>query len=218
VSILRLRIECFLTAGLCWIAAAEVKAAHPVGPAGAPSAPELMLYFSQSIGAGGTSAKPKFGLSFSQARQLPNTGDPRSGDAFQHRELIKWQMQAHSDISVELGRRVTYDLTRGAFAAQVSGSTIAIERPTLRNGPAPKPLGARVLEPSRGASDTFQDSARNPWSPQQLAATPLPRAAAIADKTGQPEPARHREPFSSGRAQAKDAGSTPPQRIAKRMN
>jgi len=107
-----------------------------------------MLYISHSIGGGGGGAvgnggftRPTFGLRVEQVRQGGNLGDPEGGDAFSHRELINWQLQAHSnfhiaDMRVQLGHRVTYDVTNQSFGSQGGRSAMQIGIPTLRNGSA----------------------------------------------------------------------------------
>jgi hypothetical protein len=113
-----------------------------------------MLYFSHSIGAGagGGSMRPTFGLRVQQVRQASNSGDPEAGDSMQHRELINWQMEAHSnlhlsDMRVKLGNRLTYDVTQRRFGSPSNRSALQIGIPSLRNGrlnPAQsRPLVAR---------------------------------------------------------------------------
>jgi hypothetical protein len=136
-----------VTTGILWIVAvSHVDAAPHVGfggPGVAPRAPEIMLYFSHSIGggaaAGGGSMRPTFGLRVQQVRQGANSGDPEaSGDPMQHRELLNWQMQGHSnlhssDFRVKLGNRLTYDLTNRRFGSPSARSVMQIGLPTQRN-------------------------------------------------------------------------------------
>ena len=157
-----------VTSGLFWIAASVAADAAPRGgffaPGLAPRSPEIMLYFSHSIGggagAGGGSMRPTFGLRVQQVRQAANTGDPEAGDPMQHRELVNWQMEAHSnlhisDLRLKLGNRVTYDVTNRRFGSPSSRSALQIGVPTLRNSPLspqPKPLFARSSAPTTPAS------------------------------------------------------------------
>jgi hypothetical protein len=164
-----------VTSGLFWIAAAVAADAAPRGeffaPGLAPRSPEIMLYFSHSIGggegAGGGSIRPTFGLRVQQVRQAANTGDPEAGDSMQHHELVNWQMEAHSnlhisDLRVKLGNRVTYDVTNQRFGSPSSRSAMQIGVPTLRNSPLspsqPKPLYARSSAPTPASHDSGRDN------------------------------------------------------------
>jgi hypothetical protein len=148
--------------GLACIAA--VVGANAAPPGLAPRSPAVMLYISHSIGAGGA-ARPTFGLKVDQLRQASNQGDPEAGDGMQHRELVNWQMEAHSnmhisDLRVQLGHKVTYDLTNRAFGSPATRSTMQIGTPSLRNGvfepPQQKPPSAHM--PGSGSSASHGDS------------------------------------------------------------
>lgn len=143
--------------GLFCAVAAMAADAAPFSPGLAPRSPEIMLYFSHSIGAGaggggGGPMRPTFGLRVQQIRQGPNTGDPaEAGDAMQHRDLVNWQMEAHSnlhlsDLRVKLGNKVTYDVTNRRFGSPSERSAMQIGIPSLRNGTPstaqPRPLFA----------------------------------------------------------------------------
>jgi len=135
-----------VSSALAWIAAAATVSAAPPGPGPAPRSPQVMLYFSHFVG-GGAGGRPTFGLKVDQVRQASNLGDPEAGDAWQHRELINWQLQAHSnlritDLRVRLGNRVTYDLTNRAFGSPATHRTVQIGVPGLRNASA-GPVGTR---------------------------------------------------------------------------
>ena len=150
------RLEAFgvCTGLLCLASAAAVDAAPRgayFGPGGsAPRAPEIMVYFSHSVGAGagGGSMRPTFGLRVQQIRQAANNGDPEQGDGMQHRELLNWQMEARSNMHfsqsrVKLGNKLTYDFASSRFGAP-SRSLMQIGTPSLRNGFA-KPAQATQL-------------------------------------------------------------------------
>lgn len=158
-----------VTSGLFWIAAAFAADAAPrVAPGLAPRSPEIMLYFSHSIGGGGGgSMRPTFGLRVQQVRLGANTGDPEAGDSMQHRELVNWQMEAHSDLHisdmrVKLGNRVTYDVTNQRFGSPSARSAMQIGVPTFRNAPLnssqPKPLFARTSAPTPARRDSGRDN------------------------------------------------------------
>lgn len=160
-----------LTSGLFWIAATVAADAAPrggfVAPGVAPHSPEIMLYFSHSIGGGGGSMRPTFGLRVQQVHQAANNGDPEAGDPMQHRELVNWQMEAHSnlhisDLRVKLGNRLTYDVTNQRFGSPAARSAMQIGVPTLRNAPVspsqPKPLFARTSAPTPARYDPGRDN------------------------------------------------------------
>ena len=123
-----------ITGGLlCLLAATPVNAAHPASfapPAGPPLAPRthgFMLYLSQPMGggSGGAALQPKFGFRIDQVRMMGNSGAPDAGDPIQRRALIGWQFNCRSgmqpaDMRLELGGRVSYDVTHGGFAIQSS--------------------------------------------------------------------------------------------------
>jgi hypothetical protein len=123
-----------ITGGLlCLLAATPVNAAHPASfapPAGPPLAPRthgFMLYLSQPMGggSGGATLQPKFGFRLDQVRMTGNSGAPEAGDPVQRRALIGWQFngpsgERASDMRLELGGRVTYDMTHGGIQLQSS--------------------------------------------------------------------------------------------------
>jgi hypothetical protein len=78
---------------------------------------------------------PKFGFRIEQIRMMGNSGAPDAGDPLQRRALVGWQMDGlhgihASDMKVELGGRMTYDVTHGAFSAHFPKSpNAAASRP-----------------------------------------------------------------------------------------
>ena len=125
---------------VCMVAGANVDAAPRGGffaPGNAPRAPEIMLYFSHSVGAGAGSMRPHFGLKVQQVRQANNSGDPESGDPMQHRELINWQVDGRSnlrlsDMRVKLGNKLTYDVSSHRFGSP-GRSAMQLGTPSVRN-------------------------------------------------------------------------------------
>jgi hypothetical protein len=122
-----------IIAGTVAIAAPGGVVPPPVGPSGPPRAHGIMLYLSQPIGGGGGAAiRPKFGFRVEQLRMAGNTGDPESGDPMQHRPLVGWQMEGShnmsaSDMRVQLGNRMSYDVMRREFGSQgVKPPTMAL--------------------------------------------------------------------------------------------
>ena len=147
-------------------------AAPLAGPALAPRTHGFMLYLSQPIGGGsGASLRPKFGFRIEQVRMMGNSGAPDAGDPFQHRALIGWQMEGlqglrASGMKLELGSRITYDVTRGAFAAQLPRSSAAsASRPASINRTdsytepklfAPHRFEPRLFESGFGTREPFR--------------------------------------------------------------
>ena len=91
----------------------------PGGPPLAPRRHGFMLYLSQPLGGGGA-LHPKLGFRIEQVRMMGNSGAPGAGDPIQHRALVGWQLEGlgnlpASNMKLELGSRVTYDVTHGAF-------------------------------------------------------------------------------------------------------
>jgi hypothetical protein len=133
-------------------------AAPLAGPALAPRTHGFMLYLSQPIGGGsGVALRPKFGFRIEQVRMMGNSGAPDAGDPFQHRALVGWQMEGlqgmhAAGMKLELGGRMTYDVTHGAFAAQLpKSSSASASRPASINRPdsytESKPFTPHLLEP-----------------------------------------------------------------------
>lgn len=129
---------------LCLIAATVAVGAQPgpvappAGPALAPRTHGFMLYLSQPMGGGGGAAlHPKFGFRIDQVRMMGNSGAPDAGDPMQRRSLVGWQMGGGglhaSDVKLELGGRLTYDVTHGGFGIQTSrpGMASAPSHPTM---------------------------------------------------------------------------------------
>jgi hypothetical protein len=159
-------------------------AAPPAGPALAPRTHGFMLYLSQPVGGGsGAALHPKFGFRIDQIRMTGNSGAPDAGDPLQHRALVGWQMDGlrgmqASDMKVELGGRVTYDVTHGAFAAQLpKQSPATASRPATINradsNVESKPFSSHLFEPSSGARDPFRQSTESASMVHDIAAAAI---------------------------------------------
>jgi len=113
-----------IAAGLVLIAMAATAAAGPGstplprGPSLNPHTHGFMLYISQPLGGGPGVGGPRFGLRFEQVHMGGNNGAPDAGNPMQHRSIIGWQFGGAkaTDVRLELGGRVTYDLRAGGFA------------------------------------------------------------------------------------------------------
>jgi hypothetical protein len=161
-----------LTGGVAFIAAMAgavvvpaAIAAPPTGPTPTPRTHGFMLYLSQPLGGGG-SMRPKFGLRIEQIRMAGNSGAPDAGDPMQHRALVGWQMDGFhgihaSDMRVELGGRMTYDVTHGSFGmSRTSGASGSRPAVTGRTdaATAAKPFSPRLFEPGPPAREPFRQT------------------------------------------------------------
>jgi hypothetical protein len=125
---------------LCLAAASAASAGSGAAPppAGAPLAPrshEIMLSFSQSMGGGGGAAlRPKFGFHVDQIRmtsqvRMDNPASPDAADPMERRSLVGWQIDGRSgmhasDMKLDLGGRLTYNVTRGGFSLPSGRSSV----------------------------------------------------------------------------------------------
>jgi hypothetical protein len=170
------------TAGVA--AAAPGIVAPPAGPALAPRTHGFMLYLSQPVGGGsGAAMRPKFGFRIEQVRMMGNSGAPDAGDPVQHRALVGWQMDGlrglhDSDGKVELGGRMTYDVSHGVFAAQLpkTSNTVAARQSTISHTEAAteaKPFSPRLFEPGNGMHDPFRQSVESASMVHDMAAAAI---------------------------------------------
>jgi len=120
-------------------ASAATSAPLPQGPALPPRKPGFMLYFSAPLGGASPAAlRPKFGFRLEQVRMTGNNGAPDAPDPMQHRGLIGWQVEGgqremhFSDMRLELGSHVTYDMSHGTLGLTSRTSSMTI-------GPRPVP-------------------------------------------------------------------------------
>jgi hypothetical protein len=159
-----------VASGLICIASAAAGAAGvpspvapPEGPALTPRTHEFMLYLTKPLGGGGASLRPKFGFRVDQVRMTSNTGALEGADdPLQHHPLIGWQMDGRadmrvSDMKVDLGGRMTYDVTRGAFGPPVAKSPVPRETSADRNliSPASNLFGTSSSESNSTAKDPY---------------------------------------------------------------
>jgi hypothetical protein len=168
-----------------------------------------MLYLSQPIGGGGSSGsmRPKFGFRIEQIHMAGNSGAPDAGDPMQHRALVGWQMDGFhgiraSDMKVELGSHMTYDVTHGAFGmSRTFGAFGSRPAATNRTEPAAasKPFSPRLFEPSPAAREPFRQTNESVSMAHEIAAAAigtfkLARPAPIPQRIGAvPRPSSMRE-------------------------
>jgi hypothetical protein len=203
----RLKAFGVCTGLLCLAATAAVDAAQRgayFAPGGSnPRAPEIMLYFSHSVGGGagaGGSMRPTFGLRVQQVHQAANTGDPEQGESMQHRELINWQFDGHSNLRlsqsrVKLGNRLTYDFASSRFGSPTRSAMTIGTTPSLRaelaNTAGLSPVGLASRVASSGAA------ANSAGVPRSFGARPF----------AAPNPTRGFASISSGRESSRDNSS-----------
>ena len=183
-------------------------AAPPTGPTPSPRTHGFMLYLSQPIGGGGGgSMRPKFGFRIEQIRMAGNSGAPDAGDPMQHRALVGWQMDGFhgihaSDMRVELGSHMTYDVARGAFGMSRTYA-VSVSRPAATNrtdaATASKPFSPRLFEPGPPAREPFRQTNESVSMAHEMAAAAigslrLTRPAATPQRIGAvPRPSSMRE-------------------------
>jgi len=204
-----------LSSGVAFIAAMAGAAVAPAALAGPPTGPTpsphthgFMLYLSQPIGGGGGgSMRPKFGFRIEQIHMAGNSGAPDAGDPMQHRALVGWQMDGFhgihaSDMRVELGSHMTYDVTRGAFGMSRTYSAFG-PRPAATNrtdaATPSKPFSPRLFEPVPSVREPFRQTNESVSMAHEMAAAAigtlkLARPAATPQRIGAvPRPSSMRE-------------------------
>jgi hypothetical protein len=149
---------CLMTFG--WPSILSITAAGAgsvVGTAPASCGPQFMLYMTLPLWSGGHSSLPLYGLRMGQFRKRPTTTQLVAVAPVQ-RELIDLQMVPHSDVRIEFGRRLIWDIPRGSFGPQSSAATLAIGVPIRSTGP----------------SDPLNQQPRQPWDPVSFGMNALP--------------------------------------------
>jgi hypothetical protein len=96
-----------------------------VGPASC--GPQIMLYVTLPLSSHGGSSRPLYGLRIGEFRNRPTTMQLVAKPPTL-RELINIQIDGRSDVRMEFGRRLVWNVTRGAFGRQ-SDSVLAIKVP-----------------------------------------------------------------------------------------
>jgi len=107
---------------------------------GQSRSPQLMLYVSKALGSGG-SIPLVYGLRLEEARSAaPLTqGSLPAGPI--RTQLLNLQMEAHADMQVEFGSRVSWDIARGTIGPTSTTSAFVIRLPITR------PLLPTVIRP-----------------------------------------------------------------------
>jgi hypothetical protein len=117
---------------------------------------QFMLYLTVPLWSRGSSSLPRYGLRIGEFHKRPTTPQLVAIAPVQ-RELIDLHIVADSDVRVVFGRRLVWDIPRGAFGPQSSVTTFAIEVP-IKN--------IRL-------SDAANQQPWQPWDPAPLGIRPL---------------------------------------------
>jgi hypothetical protein len=110
--------------------------------------PQLMVYMTLPLWSRGSSSLPVYGLRVGEFRKRPTTPQLVAVAPVQ-RELLDLQIAARSDVRIEFGRRLVWDIQRGAFGPQSALATLAIGVPIK---------GARL-------SEAWNQQPLQPWDP-----------------------------------------------------
>jgi hypothetical protein len=90
--------------------------------------PQIVLYMTQSLWSGGKPVR-LYGVRIDEIRPLPNSPLVTTVGLVQRRELLNLQVVPHSDVRIQLGRRLTWDFTSEEFGPQSGFSRLAIGLP-----------------------------------------------------------------------------------------
>jgi hypothetical protein len=90
---------------------------------------EFMLYLSQGIGGGAKG--PAFGLRISQVRMSsgPAAAQTSGWNPVQEHELLNWSVQRHSNVKMEFGHNVTWDMSRHTIGPRSTSGQLAFSMP-----------------------------------------------------------------------------------------
>jgi hypothetical protein len=122
----RFKQQLLLSSGLlCWTLACS--AADQLGMVPTEHGPRLMLYIRQPLGA---RTAPVYGLRLDQmetAAALPSAGSVVLSD---RRAIVDVQIRRYSDVRVEFGRRLTWNVGRQEFGPSGNPPSMAMHLPT----------------------------------------------------------------------------------------
>jgi len=152
-----------LLGGASTISIRAACAGNVVSAAPVSCGPQVMLYV--TLSSGGSSSRPVFGLRIGEFRKRPSTTQLVANPPIS-RELIDVQIVGHSDVRMEFGRRLLWNITRGAFGSQSSPVVVAIGVPIK---------GIRL-------ADSVNQQPRQPWDPVPAG---MSAWSADATRTGQ---------------------------------
>jgi len=110
------------------LAVSAVIATSAQGMTPVSGGPQMVLYVTQSLGSGSTSVR-LYGVRIDEIHPIPNSPLVTAVGLVQRRELVNLQIVPHSDIRIQLGRRLTWDFTNEEFGPQASWSRVTIGLP-----------------------------------------------------------------------------------------
>jgi hypothetical protein len=147
-----------LLSAIAAAASAAVCAGDIVGMTPTSRSPQFMFYVSQPLWSPGKSFRV-YGLRIEEVRAQPTSRQSGAAGSMRRSELLDLQIGPHSDIRVELGRRVAWDFTRGAFGTQTSLSIVLPLKSIDFPDPARlQPWDVRASDPSLMAGRLIPDS------------------------------------------------------------
>ena len=119
-------VSLILLGGASMLSIRSACAGNAVSVAPASRSPQIMLYVSQPLWSRGDSSLRLYGLCIGKLLTPPTTPRQTAIAPFQRSDLIDLQILAHSDVRLEFGRRLIWNITRGTFGPQSSRSVPAI--------------------------------------------------------------------------------------------
>ena len=114
--------------GLMLLGGASMVSIRAVSAASASCGPQIALYVTFPLSSRGSSSRPVYGLRIGEFRKRPTTTQ-LVAKAPIVRELMDVQIEGRSDVRVEVGRRLVWSITRGAFDSRSSAPVLAIAVP-----------------------------------------------------------------------------------------
>jgi hypothetical protein len=102
-------------------------AADAISAVPAAHGPQLMLYIKQPLGARG--APRVYGLRIERLATPPTLPTPAAIVSIGRREIVDLQIRHYSDVRVEFGRRVTWNVGRQEFGLTANQSNMAMRLP-----------------------------------------------------------------------------------------
>jgi hypothetical protein len=115
------------------------RAADAVSAVPGAHGPQLMLYIKQPLGTRG--APRVYGLRIERLATPPTLPTPAAIVSTGRREIVDLQIRQYSDVRVEFGRRVTWNVGRQEFGLSSNQPNMAMHLPARPNSTA---IAARV--------------------------------------------------------------------------
>jgi hypothetical protein len=116
-----------------------------------------MLYMSLPLASHGSWSFPRYGLRVGEFHKRPTTTQLVAAAPVQH-ELIDFRIVA-SDVGIEFGRRLVWDIPRGVFGPQSNPATVAIGVPIKVSDP----VNRQPWDPPPSAMSASAANAMRTW-------------------------------------------------------